>query len=413
MRRRWSLPQSQREEREEHEDLEPLLEIADDLALVGTIFPTPSFADALERRLLARAGWQSGDTLAYTPGPTSVNTTPLGDDGHVQDQARDHDEVSEAPTVPLLAMADRPSRRASRPARGSQRVSWKVWTSIAAAIVLALTVTTLTVAANASPGTALYGVRRWQEDARTNLAMSDADRAKLHIQYALDALDALDAAVAQHAGANTYDEALGRFTDELRQANDALALVPAGGDHDTVSVSLEDLRARGRQDLRAALPSLSWSARITTTSALGDLGESVVRMAQVRGVRVSSPSGPVWIVTITGSGFQTGAILLVRQRPAGHVVSVTSTQLIAQLSAGRDDSLPHGIGVGNPDNTAASTAQVTSEHDDDDTPGAIGTPDDDDHSSGGCSTELEAHSASCTPTPTSTRTSTSTSTPQH
>ena len=151
-------------------------------------------------------------------------------------------------------------------------LSWKVWTSLAAAILLALTVTTFTVAANASPGSAFYGVRRWQEDARTNLTNSDAERAKLHLQYATDALDALDAAVAQHACRARTDEALGRFTDEVRQAQDALAPVPAGADRDTISASLDDLRARGRHDLRAALPSLGWSGRITTTSALGEVG---------------------------------------------------------------------------------------------------------------------------------------------
>ena len=48
-RRRWSLPESQRDE------LEPLLDLADDLALVRNVLPTPAFADDLEARLLARA----------------------------------------------------------------------------------------------------------------------------------------------------------------------------------------------------------------------------------------------------------------------------------------------------------------------------------------------------------------------
>jgi hypothetical protein len=141
---------------------------------------------------------------------------------------------------------------------------------------------------------------------------------------------------------------------------------------------------------------MSWSARITTTSALGGLGESVVRVTQVKGVRVSSPTGRVWIVTITGSGFQNGAILLVRQRPVGHVVSVSSIQVVAQLSAGGDDSLSHDISVGNPDNTAATTAQVTSEHDDG--PQVTDTPRGD-RESGVC--EPEDYGISCTPTPAS------------
>src|SRR5262249_13531383 len=151
-------------------------------------------------------------------------------------------------------------------------------------------------------------------------AMSDADRTKLHIQYATDALDEFDAAVAQHAGANIYDEALGRFTDEMSQAAAALAQVPSGSDQESLSASLGGLRARGRTDLRAALPLLSWSGRIPTRSALGGLGEPVLTVTQVKGVRATTQFGRVWTITITGSSFQSGAILLVRQRPAGHVV---------------------------------------------------------------------------------------------
>jgi hypothetical protein len=403
------LPQSQREERAE---LEPLLEIADELARVGTMLPAPSFANDLEARLLARAGWQALGADAHASGPTLVALAPPTGDGQIRDhgEARDEarDEASDEATVPLLALTDKSDRadRTERSRRGapgrvhSQRqVSWRVWSSLAAAILLALTITTFAVAANASPGSAFYGVRRWQEDARTNLANSDAERTQLHIQYATDALDALDAAVAQHAATGVYAEALGRFSDEFGQATAALALVPAGSDHDALAASLDDLRVRGRSDLRAALPLLSWPARITTTSVLGGLGESVVKVTQVKGVRLSSLSGPVWIVTITGEGLQRGAILLVRQRPAGQVVSVASTQLVARLSAGRDDSLPHDIGVGNPDNTAATTAQVASEHEDDHAPNATGTPGSG-HGPGEC--ELEDHGISCTPTPTST-----------
>ena len=370
---RWSLPTSQREE------LEPMLDLADDLALVRNVLPAPAFADDLEARLVARV-------RRHATGAVSVLE---------EDDAAD---VGYAPTIPALKIPGSHSRGISRPSRGSRRVSWRVWTSLAAVVLLALTITIFTVAVNASPGSALYGVRRWQEDARTNLAMSDADRAKLHIQYATDALDALDAAVAQHASTNMYDEALGRFTDELRQANDALALVPAGSDHDTLSASLEDLRARGRRDLRAALPSLDWPGRITTTSALGNLGEPVLTLAQVSGIRSSVPGGHIWTITITGSGFQNGAILLVRQRPAGHVVSVTSTQMVAQLTAGEDHSLPYDIGVGNPDNTAATTSHVANEREDDNTPSATGTPGGN-HGSSECENEPHSDDPPCTPTP--------------
>jgi hypothetical protein len=266
-----------------------------------------------------------------------------------------------------------------------------------------VTVTTFAIAAYASPGSALYGVRRWREDAGANLANSDAERAQLHLQYATDALDALDAAVAQR-DATAYSEALGRFTDELRKASDTLAHVPSGADHDSLSASLDALRTRGRNDLRAALPSLSWSARITTTSALGEVGESVLAVTRVSAVRSGPYGARLWTLTITGLGFQSGAVLLVNGRPAGHVVTLTPTQIVAQLASGEQaDGLTRSFGVGNPDGTAAPS-QVTEIHDDAG-PRPTGAP-------GGCGIEHEDY---CTPTAlfTPTSTATSTPTPQH
>jgi hypothetical protein len=366
-----ALPEDQREE------LEPLLQIADDLARVRNVFPAPAFADDLEARLRQRVSRQATAVL------------DADDDEHAPDYA---------PTVPALgAISGRVGQSAPRHGRAHRRISWQVWSSLAAAVLLALTVTTFTLAASASPGSVFYAVRRGLESARTNLTNSDAERTKLHIQYASDALNALDIAVAQH-DSNAYGEALGRFTDELQQASSALTAVPAGNDHDTLGGSLDDLRARARRDLRAALASLSWPSRIATTSALGDVGETVVIVKQVSGVRSGASGARTWTVTITGSGFQNGAVLLVRGRPAGHVLSITPTQLTAQLSGGEDDALAHGVGVGNPDGTAAATTQEPETHDNSG-PRATGTPGNDNHGSGGCSGEREDHSVSCTPTP--------------
>jgi hypothetical protein len=355
-------------------ELEPLLGVAVDLAHVREVFPAPTFSDELEARLLARAQRQA-----------TANAIAA-------DDAADN-----APTVSLVALPDRPSRRRLRPARDSRRGSWRIWSALAAAVLLAPTITTFAVAAYASPGSANYTVRRWQENARTNLANNDAERAQLHIQYATGALDALESAIAQHASAGAYTEALDRFTDELHQAATGRAQVPEGTDHDTRSADLDTLRTRGRSDLRSALPSLSWSSRIATTSALGALGVTVMSVSGVSGVRSGLYGAHMWTLTITGSGFQCGAIVLVNGRPAGHVVSLTSTVLVAQLASGEDDFLPHEIGVGNPDDTAAATAEVTSRHDDG--PRPTGAPGDA-HTSGGCIREHA--SATCTPTRTPT-----------
>jgi hypothetical protein len=373
-RRRWLSGSQQRGE------LEPLLGVAEDLEHVREVFPAPAFTDALEAHVLERARRQT-------------TAAAIASDAAIDDAADD------APTVPLLALSDRRGRRGSRPARDSRRGSWRIWSSLGVAALLALTVTTFAVAAYASPGSALYTVRRWQEDARSNLANSDAERTQLHLQYATDALDALDVAVAQH-DVTAYREALGRFTDEFGQATAALAQVPAGADHDRLSANLNDLRARGSSDLRSALPALSWSSRIATTSALGVLGETVLTVTRVSGVRSGPYGARLWTLTITGSGFQNGAVLLVNGRPAGHIVTITLTRVVAQLAGGgQEDALTRSIGVGNPDGTAAAS-QVTEIHDDAG-PRPTGAP-------GGCGIEHEDY---CTPTPTSTPTSTATSTP--
>jgi hypothetical protein len=379
--------------------LEPLVALADDLAGVSTVFPPAAFADELESRILARARHQAvGGFRVAERGPAAAKAALQAGNGH----AHDNGAVGYVPPVPANLALRGPRRDGPRRASrfGIRHARWRIWTSLAAAVILSLCVATFALAANANPGGPLYALRGWQEDARANLATSAADRARSHLQYATDALDALDAAVAQHASTDAYHEALSRFTDELQQAADALAQVPAGTDRDTLTAQLEDLRTRGRSDLRAGLPALGWPARIETTSALGALGESVVVVRQVTGVRSGSLATHTWTLTITGSGFQSGAILLVRERPAGQVLSVTPTRVTAQFTGGEEDGLPHDIGVGNPDGTAATAGQVTGTREDDGgaRPTTTTTPGDN-HSTGGCGGEYEDHIPACTPTP--------------
>ncbi|HEV2461615.1 MAG TPA: hypothetical protein VGS80_24940, partial [Ktedonobacterales bacterium] len=339
--------------------LEPLVALADDLAGVSTVVPPAAFADELESRILARARHQAvGGFQVADRGPAAADAALQAGNGH----ARDDGAVGYLPPVPAILTLRGPRRSGPRRASrfGIRHVRWRVWTSLAAAVMLSLCVATFALAANADPGGPLYGLRSWQEDARANLATSAADRARSHLQYAADALGALDAAVAQRTSTEAYHGALSRFTDELQQAVDALAQVPTGTDRDTLTAQLDDLRTRGRSDLRAALPALDWPARIKTTSALGTLGEPVVVVTRVSSMLSGSWPTRIWTLTITGSGFQSGAILLVRERPAGQVLSVTPTRVIAQFTGGgEEDDLPHDIGIGNPDGTAATTGQAT------------------------------------------------------
>src|SRR5262249_4641488 len=150
----------------------------------------------------------------------------------------------------------------------------------------------------------------------------------------------------------TYSDALGTLHDETVAAADALRDVPAGQEHTSLAKQLDDLQTRGRASLRASLPSLSWRNRSLVTTALAELGENVSHITSATLTRVDQDGHFAWRVTITGSGFQRGAVLLVNGSPAGTVVSVTPTQLVAQLpdSAVEDD--PRSLGVGNPDRTA-------------------------------------------------------------
>ena len=63
------------------------------------------------------------------------------------------------------------------------------------------------------------------------------------------------------------------------------------------------------------------------------------------------------MVTITGAGFQPGALLLVRGAPTGTLASVSGDTLIAQVRAAVQAIASQGsIGVGNPDGTTAISA---------------------------------------------------------
>jgi hypothetical protein len=253
--------------------------------------------------------------------------------------------------------------------------------ALAAMLLLAIGMTTLTAAAAAGPGSPLYGLHRWEQNLRANITGSAADRAQLHISNAQDALLALNSAVTNHQTGATYDEALATFRDEARAAATSLDNVPAGGEHDTLAAQLDQLHTQGIADLHTALPVLSWPQRIETTGVLAEIGDQVLAVTQADMV-YSEHGQHLWTITITGSGFQPGAVLLMNGQPVTATISVTPTKLVAQISGDDSAPRPSSIGVGNPDNTAAGTTSITSNetNDDDATPGAQQTPGSDDHS---------------------------------
>jgi hypothetical protein len=253
-------------------------------------------------------------------------------------------------------------------------------------VLLALGIGTFTAAASAAPGSPLYGIHRWQEGIQAQLPQSQADRTSLHLQYANEALLALNSAAQSGDGA-AYSSALATLRAESASAATALASVPPGNDHDTLAAQLDDLHHRSRDALSAALgvaqPRLSWSNRLDTTAALADLGATTPHVTFVTISRAqnddshssSSPSpsgddggsgrdsqGHGWQVVVTGSGFASGVVVVVDGQPQGAPLSASATQVVA-LVADDVGARARSIGVLNPDGSAAATSAITREND--------------------------------------------------
>jgi len=334
-------------------ELVPLLDAVSPFAAWGDATPSRAFANRLERQLLEQ------DSGQRHPVPSSSNGASAGVRSR---HAAQH--VSRLPFSPRV-----------------------LWPALVAMLVLALGGGILAAAASAAPGHLLYGVRRWEQGVSVLLANSAADRVRLHLRYASDALQAFNAAVDGHAGGQAYSDALGALHDESIAATATLHDVPAGQEHASLARQLDDLQTRGRASLRASLLSLSWRDRALVTTALAGQGQTVLSISSVTLARVGTDGHSTWKVTVTGSGFQQGAVLLVNGSPAGVAVSVTPTLLVAQLPDSALKNVPGSLGVGNPDHTATITGAIT--HDPDENEG--GDPNNGDSGGG--------DNATSTPTP--------------
>ena len=343
-----------RDGREAYVDLQPLLDASDRLTALSGAEPSPAFADRLETLFLSTAASLSehgstpasfdmlGDSLAAR----FADTTPprLGNDYPTLpgvrwdelDSMDGVDSMDNQATVADSAIA-LPAPVPLRPHPAHPGWRRLVWSALAAALLLAIGATTLTAAAAAGPGTPLYSLHRWEQGIQVSMAGKAADRVKLHLEYAREALVALDAAVAARQTGGAYDDALATYRDEMGAASVGLAAVPAGGEQSALVAQFGQLRAQGRSDLHAALAVLPWAQRITTTSALVGLGDNAPTVTHAEMV-YSGHGQHLWRITVTGSGFQPGAILLVNGQPAGEVISVTPTALVAQMTG--DDSAP-------------------------------------------------------------------------
>jgi hypothetical protein len=227
-------------------------------------------------------------------------------------------------------------------------------TMVAAAVILALGLGTLTAAA-AGPGSPLFGLHRLEQRLQAATAGDSADQARRHLQFARQWLAALRAAAAQHQGDPTYSDALAALREEDSAATHEIAQVPHGTPRGALEADLAALRIGERTDLQAALRAIGWPDRVATTTALGALGVAVLR---VTGATLAADDDGRWHVTLTGTGFESGAVLLMDGQSAGTVTAMSAGLLTAVLPLDDVAQAPASLGVGNPDGTAAATDNV-------------------------------------------------------
>ncbi len=142
---------------------------------------------------------------------------------------------------------------------------------VAAALLLALGIGTLTTAAAAGPGSPLFGLHRLEQRLQAGIAGNNPDRAHQHLQFARQWLAALRDAAAQHRGDPNYSDALAALREEDTAAAQEIAQVSAGAQRAALEADLAALRADECTTLQAALLGIGWPDRIATTAALGAL----------------------------------------------------------------------------------------------------------------------------------------------
>ncbi len=320
------------------DELLPLLQAADALTPFRNAQPSAEFATAMEGRLLAL----NASLMKQLDEPAA-------------------DEAPAAPnTYPLRGPTERDTLRHRRQQRMHRYPQWRTWQVIAAAVLLCIAgVSILTAAAaSAGPDSPLYGLHRVEQNVRLQLASSQGDRIRLHLSYANEALAQLDAAVARHAGDRAYSSALVTFSSEQLAAAQGVAALPAGTERATLDAQLTMLRLRARNDLHAALHAVSWPDRVATTQVLGALGEIVLVVQDVRVTREDGQNVHVLHIVVNGSGFASGAVIIVDGQSAGTLISETATQLVVEIDATTFHLPLRDIGVSNPDGTAALSLKV-------------------------------------------------------
>lgn len=324
--------------------LAPLLNTAEMLSQWGQIQVSPSFADTLEAKLMHEL-----DATIQHDAPTLEQISIQETSGNGARPAESRTLNTRAGVI-LLGSPRQRGRLASR-----RRIVWQL--AAAAAILVCIAVPLSVAAAHAEPGSPLYALRRLEQGVQAGLTLDPASRAGLRLSFARDSLTTLEHAIKKGDQA-AYLDALSSFVVAYKDAKDAVADVPAADQRAPLQNTLEVLRVQASTDLYQALGGMNWANRLTTTTALGQLGNSVPHINQVTFARGAgnASSGDGLTITIHGNGFASGAIVLINGQPSGQVRKVTSEDI--QVSLPGISMLDAGtiVGVENPDRTATEIA---------------------------------------------------------
>jgi hypothetical protein len=320
------------------EPLQPLLSTAHALTPLRQAAPSAAFARRAEASMLRRAReLRHGDMQGDMQGETAADGAP---------------PLASGAGITVV------SRRRTSNTRPF------LWASAIAAILLVSVGGVFIAAADAQPGSVFYAVRRFEQGVQAQLTTNAATRVHLHLDNAQTALQAFDSAIAHQDHGAELTDALDTFLEEQAAAGVALSSVTDTTSHAQLASSLDQLRAQGASDVRMALPTQEWPLRLRLTQALRALNVAVLVVTKVVLTEASDPAdskgiGRITTVTITGAGFQPGAQLLLRGIPTGTVISVSGDTLVSQVRAAAQAIASQGsIGVGNPDGTAALSAQA-------------------------------------------------------
>lgn len=256
--------------------------------------------------------------------------------------------------------------------------------AVAAVLLLTLLVGATMLAIEATPGSIFYGLHRLGQNVQVGLTQSQSDRARLQINYARDALNVIEGTISTGDYTN-FSAELTDFQSKYGAAVAAVAQLPDDAVHAQLESQVASVGTQATTDFSAAMPRMTWSNRLVTTSAVAKMGNKVLAIKSItfgrgRGTPGSGAPGGTpgtasgLLIHIHGFGFETGAKVYINGRPAGIVHSVVANDIQVELAGVTSVNAGTTIGVSNPDGTAT---QITLSRRSDPTaqPMPAGTPD--------------------------------------